>query len=228
MGIYADEASGRHNAKMHNFQKMLQDCREKKINFILVKSISRMGRNTLQFLKTCDEFNRLGVEVFFEVEKLYISNPEAVRILTIYASVYQNESEEKSANISWGIRTRFASGTSAFASRPCYGYTKSAEGLLTPDLETSEVVKLIYELHNAGFSLRKISTELYDMKIPSPRGKPTWGVEAIRRILSNEKYYGNVLLQKTFVSDYFTGKQSVNKGELPQYLIKNNHDAIIK
>lgn len=96
-GIYADQASGRHNLKMRDFQRMLEDCRNDHIDLILVKSISRMGRNTVQFLQACNELNQLGVDVFFEVEKLYISNPKAVQLLTIYASVYQNESESKSA-----------------------------------------------------------------------------------------------------------------------------------
>lgn len=86
VGIYADEASGRHNLKMKNFQAMLNDCREGKINLILVKSISRMGRNTLQFLQACDELNALKVDVYFEIEKLHISNPKTVQIMTIYAN----------------------------------------------------------------------------------------------------------------------------------------------
>ena len=95
-GIYADEASGRHNMKMKNFQVMLNDCRAGKINLILIKSISRMGRNTLQFLLTCNELN---VDVFFEIENLHINDPKAVKLMTIYASLYQNESESKSAAI---------------------------------------------------------------------------------------------------------------------------------
>ena len=98
VGIYADEASGRHNAKMRDFQRMLGDCRSGKIDLLLVKSISRLGRNTLQFLQACDELKQLGVDVYFEVEKVYLHNPRAVRLLTIYASVYQNESETKSTN----------------------------------------------------------------------------------------------------------------------------------
>ena len=102
VGIYADQASGRHNIKMKEFQRMMDDCRAGKIDLILVKSISRLGRNTVQFLQACNELNSLGVDVYFEVEKLYISNPKAVRLLTIYASVYQNESETKSFAIHWG------------------------------------------------------------------------------------------------------------------------------
>ena len=96
-GIYADEASGRNNRKMYDFQRLMDDCRAGKIDLIITKSISRLGRNTLQFLNACAELKALNVDVFFEVEKLYLHNPKAVRLLTIYASVYQNESEVKSA-----------------------------------------------------------------------------------------------------------------------------------
>ena len=106
--IYADNASGRHNAKMRDFQRQMEDCRSGKTDLILSKSVSRLGRNTLQFLQVCDELKQLGVDVYFEVEKIYLHNPKAVRMLTIYASVYQNESETKSADTCWGKRTRFS------------------------------------------------------------------------------------------------------------------------
>lgn len=227
-GIYADEASGRHNVKMRDFQRMMADCRGRKIDLILVKSISRLGRNTLQFLNACDELKLLGVDVYFEVEKIYLHNPKAVQLLTIYASVYQNESEMKSANTCWGIRTRFANGTSAVANMPCYGYCRNKNGDLKLIPGEAAVVRLIYDYHRRGMSLRRIARELYSKGILSPRGKPDWSIETIRRILQNEKYYGHVLLQKTYVSDYFTGKRSLNNGELPRYLIENHHEPILE
>lgn len=227
-GIYADEASGRHNVKMRDFQRMMEDCRGRKIDLILVKSISRLGRNTLQFLNACDELKQLGVDVYFEVEKIYLHNPKAVRLLTIYASVYQNESEMKSANTCWGIRTRFANGTSAVADTPCYGYCRNENGELELIPDEAAVVRLIYDYHRRGMSLRRIARELYSKGILSPRGKPEWSIETIRRILQNEKYYGHVLLQKTYVSNYFTGKRSTNNGELPRYLIENHHEPILE
>lgn len=226
-GIYADQASGRHNLKMHNFQRLMDDCRNGKIDLILVKSISRMGRNTVQFLQACTELNQLGVDVYFEVEKLYIHDPKAVRLLTIYASLYQNESQSKSDLVCWGIRTRFANGTSAFANRPCYGYRQDADGTLVPVPEEAEVVRLIYRWHQQGMSLRKIASTLKEIGVPSPRSNPVWGIETIRKILNNEKYHGNVLLQKTYISHYFTGKQAINNGELPRYLLEAHHDPII-
>lgn len=210
-----------------NFQRMMEDCRAGKIDLILVKSISRLGRNTLQFLQACDERKQLEVDVYFELQKVYLHNPEAVRLLTVYASVYQNESETKSDYIRWGIRSRFANGTSALANSPCYGYRRNENGELEPVEEEAEVVRLIYAYHRSDMSLRKIVRALSEQEIPSPSGKPTWAIETVRRILQNEKYYGHVLLQKTYVSDYFTGKRSPNKGELPRYLLENHHEAIV-
>lgn len=226
-GIYTDQTSGRHNLRMRDFQRMMEDCRNECIDLILVKSISRMGRNSVQFLQSCTELNRLGVDVYFEVEKLYIHDPKAARLLTIYASVYQNESESKSELVRWGIRTRFANGTSALANRPCYGYRQNEDGLLVPVPEEAEIVLLIYRLHQQGMSLRKIASTLKEMGVQSPRGNPVWSIETIRKILNNEKYNGDVLLQKTYVSNYFTGKQSVNNGELERYLLGQHHPAII-
>jgi len=228
VGIYADETTGRHNLKMKKFQAMLEDCRRGKIDIILVKSISRMGRNTLQFLQACDEFKRLNVDVYFEIERLHISNPQAVRMLTIYASLYQQESVEKSSATTWGIRSRFQAGTSKFAGRECYGYKKSATGELVPFEPEAEIVKLIFSWHRQKASLREISARLYKMNVKAPRGGDVWHIETIRKILNNEKYYGDVLLQKTYVSNYFTCKTAPNTGVLPKYLIENHHKAIIE
>ena len=227
-GIYADVASGRNNRKMYDFQRMMGDCRAGKIDLVITKSISRLGRNTLQFLNACEELKALNVDVFFEVEKLYLHNPKAVRLLTIYASVYQNESEVKSAYTRWGIRTRYANGTSATANLPCYGYRRDVNGELVIEPAEAAVVQIIYKLRSQGLSLRKIICELKKQAIPSPTGKTTWGVETVRRILQNEKYKGHVLLQKTYVSNFFTGKRATNNGELPKYLLEGHHEAIIK
>ena len=228
VGIYTDQASGRNNLKMHDFQRMMEDCRAGKIDLIITKSISRLGRNTLQFLNACEELKSLNVDVLFEVEKLYLHNPKAVRLLTIYASVYQNESEVKSAYTRWGIRTRYANGTSATANLPCYGYRRDVNGELVIEPAEAVVVRMIYDLRNQGLSLREIARELKERTIPSPSGKATWGVETVRRILQNEKYKGHVLLQKTYVSNFFTGKRATNNGELPKYLLEGHHEAIIK
>lgn len=122
---------------------------------------------------------------------------------------------------------RFRDGSSGFASRVCYGYRKDKSGELTPYPPEAEIIKLIFGWHDAGVSLRGISKRLSGMGIKSPRGGNIWRIETIRKLLNNEKYRGDVLLQKTYVSNYFTGKQSPNKGQLPQYLIEHHHEGII-
>ena len=212
---------------MRDFQKMLEDCRAGKINLILVKSISRLGRNTVEFLQSVGFFNSNKIEVYFEVEKLYCSDPKAVKMLTIFASLYQQESETKSFNIRWGHHAHFADGSSLMYNRPCYGYKQNENGLLEIDPEQAAVVIRIFVYRSAGASLREIAKVLETDGIPAPRGGTTWSIETIRKILKNEKYTGTVVLGKTYVSDYFKGKQSQNKGESEMYVLKEHHEAII-
>lgn len=228
VGIYADTASGLNNKKMLGFQKLMQDCRNGKIDLILIKSISRLGRNTVQFLMSCNELKALNVDVFFEVENIYISDLNATVLMTVQESMFQHESEEKSYNTRWGIRARFADGSSKFADAECYGYRKNSNGKLEIYEPEAEVIRNIYNWREQGVTLRGISKKLSELGIKSPRGKDTWGIETIRLILSNEKYRGDILLQKTFVDELFTKKRRPNKGEYPQYLIENHHEAIIK
>lgn len=227
VGIYADQASGRNNLKMKEFQRMMADCRAGKIDLVLVKSISRLGRNTVQFLNSCSELNALGIDVYFVLEKIHVSDPQAVRLMTIYASLFQNESEEKSANVKWGLMHGFTTGTSGLADRVCYGYRHNDAGKLVPYQPEADVVKRIFEMRNRGASLRRISTALESDGVPAPRGGKQWGIETIRKILQNEKYRGDVILQKTYVSEYFTGKQAANNGERNRYLIEGHHEGIV-
>lgn len=226
--IYADRISGKNNLKLKRLQRLMDDCRAGKIDLILVKSISRLGRNTLQFLNLCVELHELNVEVYFEVENLYLSNPVTLQVLTIYASLYQNESQSKSAAVKWSFETAFQNGTSGFYNRPCYGYKKDKEGKMVIDPDKAEVVRLIFKMHEEKCSLRNIAAELTKRKIKTPRGKDTWKFETVRRILKNEKYYGDVVLQKTYIKNYFAGNQVTNKGEYPQYEYKNHHEAIVE
>ncbi len=226
--IYADQSSGRHNVKMKEFQRMLNDCRAGKIDYIVVKSISRLGRNTVQFLQACNEFKALNIDVFFEVEKLHINDPEATKALTILESLYQQESETKSYSIRWSNLWRFKDGSSKFYNRKCYGYCHDNNGNLIIVPEEAEVVKLIYKLRSEGDTLSGIARQLMDKEIPAPRGGKIWRAETVSRILKNEKYYGDVCLQKTYIADYFTGKQVPNRGEYTSYLFENHHEGIIK
>jgi len=225
-GVFADQASGRCNLKMRQFQEMLKLCLAGDVDLILIKSISRLGRNTVELLQVCNRLNQIGVDVYFEIENLHISDPEAVRMLTIFAGLYQHESESKSAAIKWGITVGCQSGTSKLYNRPCYGYRQNEKGELVVCPEEAENVQMIFHWHKLGLSLREISAGLAMAGIKAPSGGSKWCVESIRRILNNEKYRGDVLLQKTYVANFFTGERKVNKGECKQYLMKEHHMAI--
>jgi site-specific DNA recombinase len=227
IGVYCDRASGCSNRKMPKFQDMMSACREGLIDLILVKSISRFGRNTLEMLQAFNELKALNVKVYFEVERLSLNDPKSDLMLTIYSALAQEESETRSYSIRWGIRQGFRNGTSGFLHRTCFGYRKMANGTLAINEEEAEVVKQIYHWRDDGASLREISAKLKKRNILAPRGGKTWGAETLRKMLANEKYTGNVLLQKTYVKDVLSGKQIMNQGQLDRYLVCSNHPSIL-
>jgi DNA invertase Pin-like site-specific DNA recombinase len=226
-GIYADQASGRCNKKMPQFQKMMGACREGLIDLILTKSVSRFGRNTLEMLMVFNEFKDIGINVFFDVEKLSLKDSKSTLILTIYSALAQGESETRSFNIRWGIRKGFRDGTSGFLSRACYGYRTIEDGNLVIFAEEAKVVRKIFQWRSDGDSLRTISKKLKQCGIKAPRGGHTWRPETLRKLLANEKYSGNVLLQKTFVEDVLNGKQVKNNGQLARFFVHDNHPAVV-
>lgn len=228
VGIYADRKTGRNTQKCPQLNEMLENCRAGNIDLIITKSISRFGRNTLQLLQTVEELKSLNVDVYFETNKLYLHDPKSMLMITIFASLAQNESENKSADIRWGIRRSFQDENTKYANRACYGYSRGTDNSLIVDPYEAVVVTMIFQLYLYGYSLGRISKELLEIGILSPSGSMTWGRETLRYLLSNEKYKGDIRLQKTFVSDFFLGKQMINHGELTQYYINNAHERIIK
>lgn len=194
---------------------------------ILTKSISRFGRNTLDALKTLQNLKELGVDVYFEQENLWLHDQRVQMLITCFFAFAQNQSEDMSRNIKWGIRQGFKRGTSGYADFTCYGFRQDAHGNLCVNDREAEVVREIFEMRAGGFSLERIADWLHENGIPSPRGKDRWSRETIRKILRNEKYVGNVLLQKTYVKNLFEGKQVANNGELDKVLIQNHHQGII-
>jgi len=231
-GIFSDKMSARTIHKRKQFQTMMNLCRAKKIDLIIAKSIKRFGRNTLELMQVFRELKRLNIEVFFELEKIYISDPKAELMFTIHSSMAQAESENLSHDIKWGIHHAFRTGTSKLISRPCYGYRQSIDQNGNDTLviyeEEAKVVRQIFNLKQNNKSLRQISNILYSKGIPSPTGKPKWGTEALNKLLHNEKYTGNVMLQKTYVPDMLKTKQVKNNGQIDMYYIENTHEAIIE
>jgi DNA invertase Pin-like site-specific DNA recombinase len=231
-GIFVDKMSARTIRKRKQFQRMMSLCRVGKIDLILTKSIKRFGRNTVDLLETFRELKRLQIEVFFELEHIYISDPKAELIFTIYASMAQAESENLSQDIKWGIRHAFRTGTSKLIARPCYGYRQGSDqngnNILAIYEPEATVVRQIFKWKDEGYSLRQISQYLKQQNIPSPTDRPTWGTETLNKLLHNEKYTGNVMLQKTFVPDMLKAKQVKNDRQVDMYYIENTHEAIVE
>lgn len=225
--IYAERVSGTQLKKRPEFMKMLSACKHGKIDLILAKSISRFGRNTLDTLKTLYELFNLGVKVCFEKENLNNYDKEMRIMIGIYAGFAQEESKNMSDNIKWGIRERMKEGKVCLNCTRFLGYGKDENGRLVVVESEAVVIRKIFELYLNGFGVRKIKKYLEENGIKTVTGKNVWSTSTIDRILSNEKYAGDVLMQKSFTENFLTGKRKKNEGELAMYFIENDHEAII-
>ena len=224
---YTDVASGTNRYKRPQFNAMMEACKRGKINLILTKSVSRFARNTVDALEALNTLKLLGVDVYFEVENLCLQQQTSMFSLSLFAAVAQEERIIRSENIKWGIHAGFRLGTSKLADRVCYGYQKNEHGELCIHPEHATVVQKIFRLYLDGYSLSGICKELSACGISSPMKKENWTPKSIDKLLSNEKYAGNVLLQKTCITDYWNRRQGKNTGELPQFFYENNHPGII-
>ena len=227
-GIFADEGiTGTSTKKRDDFNRMIRKCRQKKIDLILTKSISRFARNTLDSLKYIRALKELGIGIIFEKENINTLEMDTELIITFMSAFAQSESESISANVRWGKRQAMKEGKTSVNFRKLYGYYLDGEGNPQVDSDKAEVIRGIYNRYLQGASLRMIRQELEAAGIPNPAGSEKWGIDQIRNILSNEKYCGDVLMQKTFIQDCISKKVVKNTGQLPMYLIQNNHPAIV-
>lgn len=227
-GIFADEGiTGTSTRKRDEFNRMIRKCRQKKIDLILTKSISRFARNTLDCLRYVRVLRELGIGVYFEKENINTLNMDTELILTFMGAFAQSESESISANVKWGIRQAMKEGKVHIDFKRLYGYRMKEDGTPEIDREQAEGVQFIFDRYRAGDSLREIKAGLEAKETRSPNGEVRWDISTIRSILTNEKYVGDVLMQKTFKADVMSGKVEKNVGQLPMYLVRNNHPAII-
>ena len=226
-GLYADEAvSGTTADKRNDFQRLLADCRVGKIDRILVKSISRFARNTIDCIQTVRELKQLGIAVEFEKEYIDTGNMGSEMLLSILGSAAQEESLSISKNLKWSYRRRMKSGDFITCSAPLGYYLKN--GTLIPDPQEVPIVEYIFSSYLTGRSLKEIATELSTMEVGiADKKSERWHRSTIRYILANEKYIGDSLVQKWFTPDELPLKHQKNKGEISQYYIKNSHPAII-
>lgn len=227
-GIYADEGiTGTSTKNREDFKRMIRHCKQKKIDLILTKSISRFARNTVDCLNYIRALKALGIAVFFEKENINTMSTDSELIITLMGAFAQSESESISANIKWGRREAMREGKARVSFSRLYGYCMDDRDNPVVDEEKAEVIRDIYRQFLKGASTRMIKKNLDDRGIPSPSGNPKWDTAYIRNILSNEKYCGDVLMQKTFIQDCISKKVVRNTGQLPMYLIRNNHPPIV-
>ena len=227
-GIFADEGiSGTQTKKRTEFNRMIRMCRNKKIDLVITKSISRFARNTVDCLEYVRQLKDLGIGVIFEKENINTLTMTSEFIIALYGSFAQAESESISKNVSWGKEKAYREGKVQFQYKHLLGYKKGAD--CKPEIipEEAETVKLIYTMFLDGHSMKNIALILHVKGIHTKTGSTEWRTNTITRILQNEKYVGDALLQKTFTSDCITHKVVKNHGERPMYLVTNHHDPII-
>ena len=228
VGIFADRGiTGTSVLKRDEFNKMIKLCKSKKIDMILVKSISRFARNTVDCLHYTRMLKTLGIDVYFEEQGIHSIKSDAEFYISIYGTIAQSESENISANVKWGKLQSAKEGKVAFMYKNFLGYRKGVDGNPEIDEEQAETVKIIYDRFLAGDSLKQIAVKLQNEKRLSPSGRNEWSTATIRSILSNEKYKGDAIINKTFTVDCLTKEIRKNNGERPKYYVENNHPAII-
>lgn len=227
-GIFADEGiTGTQAKKRPEFLKMIRLCRQRKIDMVLTKSLSRFARNTVDSLNYIRELKALGIAVIFEKENINTLETDTEMMLTIMSCFAQAESESISKNVSWGIRQSFKNGNVPMQYARLLGYKKGDGGNAEIIPDEAEVVREIYRCYLDGMSMNLIADRLNAKGLTTKGSGSPYRKAVVQRILTNEKYTGDALLQKTYVTDCITKKTRKNNGELPMYLVKNHHEPII-
>lgn len=226
--IFADKGiSGTSVRKRDEFNRMIRYCKKGKIDMIITKSIARFARNTVDCLQHTRMLKELGVDVYFEEQGIHSKQPGAEFYITIYGSIAQSESENISANVKWGKAQSAKEGKVSFHYKNFLGYRQGNDGNPEIEPEEAKTVKLIYERYLMGDSLVGIAKRLEKMNILSPSGKEKWQSSTVRSILTNEKYKGDAIINKTYITDCLSKKVKTNNGERPKYYVEDNHPAII-
>ena len=227
-GLYADEGiSGTRADKRPEFQRMIRDCQNGKIDYIITKSVSRFARNTVECLEYVRSLKAQGIGIFFEEQNIDTLKNESELYLVIYAGFAQSESESISKHITWTYRKKFEEGKVSFQYKNFLGYRKGADSQPEIVPEEAAIVERIYEMFLAGQPVKMIAQTLQAEKIEIPGKNLSFSKNMIMNILRNEKYCGDCILQKTVTVDCISKTRKVNQGEAPMYIVENNHPAII-
>lgn len=227
-GIYADEGiSGLSTKDRTEFIRMMNDCRKGKIDMVITKSISRFARNTVDCLQYVRELRSLQIPVLFESENINSCDVKGEVMLTILASLAQQESENISRNVKLGFKFRYQKGFVMVNHKKFLGYDRNEDGELIINEKEAAVVRRIFKDYLSGKAPRKIADSLEADGILTGAGKERWHSSTILKMLQNEKYIGDNLTQKTITVDTLNKVRKVNKGQEDQYYIKHSHPAII-
>ncbi len=219
-GVYADEGiTGTSMKHREDFKRMLRACREGRIDLILCKSVSRFGRNSVDVLRTIRALRERGIGVLFEKEAVDTRTMNSELILAFHSAFSQSESESISGNVRWGLRKAYENGTISIGPN-LYGFRKGQDGGVEIDEEKATVIRQIARWFLDGDSLHAIADKLAQRHIPSPKGKDTWSTATLRSLLTNEKYKGDALLQKTYRPSLFSDRAVQNDGDLPKYYVE--------
>jgi DNA invertase Pin-like site-specific DNA recombinase len=227
-GIYADGGiTGTKKEGRTEFNRMIRDAQAGRIDLIITKSISRFVRNTADCLEIVRYLKELGIAVFFERENINTLSAESELLMTVLASIAQEESRSTSENIKWAYQKKFQKGKVVVVSSRFLGYDLDENGQLQVNPAEAKIVKLIFREYIAGKGTEAIAKLLEAMNVRTVTGSSKWHDGAVRNILTNEKYCGDLVQQKTFTENHLTHRKKKNKGELPMYRVQNNHEAII-
>ena len=228
VGLYADEGiTGTSAKRRKEFQRLIRDAMDGKIDLILVKSVSRFARNTVDSLQTVRKLRDKGVKIYFEKENIDSLDAKCDMILSIYSSLAEEESRSISTNIRWAHQKKVERGEVVLNFNNIYGYQQDENKNVTIKIQEAEVIREIYHKYLIGYSIRRIIRELKENEIKSPLGSSKWSSSTIKGILENEKYIGDVILQKTYKRDFLTQRRVRNTGQAPQKYVENNHPAIV-
>ncbi len=227
-GLYYDEGiSATSTNRRIGFKQMVDDALEGKLDLIITKSVSRFARNTVDSLTTVRKLKDHGVEIYFEKENIWTLDAKGELLITIMSSLAQEESRSISENTTWGQRKRFADGKASVAYKRFLGYDRGPNGGFIVNKEQAKTVKRIYKYFLEGMTYYGIARKLTELEEPTPGGQKKWHTKTVESILTNEKYKGDALLQKSYTVDFLSKKMKKNEGEVPQYYVENNHEAII-
>ena len=228
VGIYSDEGiSGTELSHRKGMLQMLEDCRAGKIDYILAKSIARFARNVVDCLSIIEELKNMNppVGVYFEADNLYTLDSTGALVLTIMATLAEEESRNKSVIMNWSIDRRFSRGI--FLTPELLGYDRDENGELVVNPQEAETVKVIYDLYINGWTPKEIADLLTEYGRKTKLGNEVWNPGTIRGVIGNERHCGDILARKTYTPNFKNHKAKKNEGKRTQYRQRDHHDPIV-